>query len=67
MGARITRIGLAGDLIEVNYNDNGTSDTITKSLPSKEAKLQWLNMWWSDLSGGADHLERAIKKVRATA
>jgi len=43
----------------VLYSDNGYSDQLSKSFNNNDDAIKWLNMWYSDLAGGAEHLEHA--------
>lgn len=63
MGAIIKNVQLISDLVIVNYSDNGTSDRITKSIPDTQKAIDWLKLWYSDLSGGFMELEGAINEL----
>lgn len=43
----------------VRYSDNGTSDTLQKTLETKEAAQQWIGYWYGDTSGGFEYLKQA--------
>lgn len=43
----------------VHYSDNGYSDTLQKTLDTKEQAKDWLNMWYGDTSGGFEYLKQA--------
>jgi len=63
MGATINNVQVISDLVIVNYSDNGTNDRITKSIPNDQAKIDWLKLWYSDLSGGFNELSEAINFI----
>ena len=43
----------------VHYRDNGYSDTLYKTIDNKTDAIKWLDMWYSDLSGGFQYIEQA--------
>lgn len=45
--------------LTVYYSDNGYSDTIQKTLDTKDQAKDWLKLWYSDTSGGFEYLKQA--------
>lgn len=65
MGATIKGINVAYKdnkapiTFTVRYSDNGYSDSLQKTLNTKEEAKQWLGYWWGDTSGGFEYLKQA--------
>ena len=49
--------------LNVMYSDNGYSDRLSKSFSAKDEAIKWLDMWYSDLSGGSEYIEHAKEVV----